>query len=537
VAWRREGGELFVTAVIDADADASRDSASNALEEAAGQKYESVLECATAWWADYWATVPAIEVPDDDLTFLYRYGMYKFAGLTHPGGVAATLQGPWIEDYQMPPWSSDYHFNINVQMCYWPAYHGNRLENLMPLFDLIHSWLPRLRRNAEMFIGIDDGLMLPHAVDDRGTCMGGFWTGAIDHGCTAWVASMMYRYYRYSMDERFLRERAWPFMHGAMRVYEEMLERRPDGAFELPVSVSPEYRGSRPDAWGRNASFQLACIHMLCEMLQEAADVLGETPRPVWSEIRDKLPKACLIDDTAGEPMIALWEGLPLEESHRHHSHLGGIVPFDIFDWDDPRWDDVIRRSIRHWIKKGPGGWSGWCVPWAAMIHLRLGNAESARLWLHNWRTVFTNEGHGTLHDANVPGLSLMGIGADATERGRDSEVMQMDAGMSCTAAIQETMLHERRGVNYVFRGALRAWKDVSFEGMRTGGGFLVSGKMQDGRVREIAIESPHGGTLRLANPWDGEAAVRRATGEPETQSGEVLEIATVPGERVLVTG
>ena len=86
------------------------------------------------WWDAYWRDVPKLEIPNEKLRFLYQYGMYKFAGLTSPEGVAATLQGAWVEDYQMPPWSNDYHFNINVQMCYWPAYHGNRLEHLRPLW-------------------------------------------------------------------------------------------------------------------------------------------------------------------------------------------------------------------------------------------------------------------------------------------------------------------------------------------------------------------------------------------------------------------
>jgi hypothetical protein len=75
-----------------------------------------------AWWARYWRTVPRLQIPNERLDFLYRYGMYKFAGLTSPdGGVPAGLQGAWIEEWQMPPWQGDYHFNINVQMCYWPA--------------------------------------------------------------------------------------------------------------------------------------------------------------------------------------------------------------------------------------------------------------------------------------------------------------------------------------------------------------------------------------------------------------------------------
>ena len=64
--------------------------------------------------------------------------------------------------------------------------------------------------------------MLPHSVDDRGVNIGGFWTGTIDHGSTAWVADMMFRYVKYSRDVDFLRRDAYDFMKGAMRVYRAM---------------------------------------------------------------------------------------------------------------------------------------------------------------------------------------------------------------------------------------------------------------------------------------------------------------------------
>ena len=346
VAYRQSGRRLYLTAVYGGSAAGARQAAARVIDRAAGRGGDVAARSA-GWWASYWRGAARVDLPNEKLRFLYDYGMYKFAGLTNPAGVAATLQGPWIEEYQMPPWQSDYHLNINVQMCYGPAYHGNRLEHLKPLWELIAGWMPVLRHNAKVFLGIDDGLMLPHAVDDRCTCMGGFWTGNIDHGCTAWIAAMMHRHWRYTMDRQFLRRTAYPFMAGAMRVYEAMLQRR-GGRLVLPVSVSPEYRGAEMNAWGANASFQLACIHRLAEDLLSASRVLGERPRPFWKRIARELPKASLIAGRDGE-RIALWDGTDLEESHRHHSHLAGITPFDIFDFDDPFWWEVIRRSIRHY--------------------------------------------------------------------------------------------------------------------------------------------------------------------------------------------
>jgi hypothetical protein len=475
-----------------------------------------------------------LSIPDDRLSFLYHYGMYKFAGLTNPAGVAATLQGPWIEEYQMPPWSGDYHFNINVQMCYWPAYHGNCMDHLLPLFDLVWSWRDKLAHNARMFLGIDDGFMLPHAVSDRCTCIGGFWAGSLDHGCTAWVAQMMYRYYRYTMDETFLRERAYPFMKGAMRVYEGMLDCR-DGRYELPVSVSPEYHSKAGMAWGRNASFQLACIHRLGEDLLDAARTLGVRPDPRWRKILRGLPKASLTE--GGEPRVAVWDGTELEESHRHHSHLGGIVPFDVFDPADRRWQPVLHASLNRWIYHGPGLWSGWCVPWAAMIHTRFGQGAAARSLLETWQRVFTNEGHGTLHDAHIPGFTLFGAHYGhvvSVANGVQREIMQIEAGMAATAAIQEMFLHTRRGVTHVMPAVPGDWRTASFAGMRTDGGFLVSARLEDGRVASVTVESPFGGPLRLSVPWTNGAIVRRNGRRRGTRiETPLIQLETAAGDRL----
>ena len=527
VGYRMDGRHLFLTAAISDD---PRAAAQQVLTASGG--FDGILARSRAWWTAYWQTVPKVDIPNERLQFLHDYGMYKFAGLTNPDGVPATLQGPWIEEYQMPPWSSDYHFNINVQMCYWPAYHGNRLSHLRPLFEMVASWQDVLQHNAKVFVGIDDGLMLPHAVDDRCTTIGGFWAGSLDHGCTAWVAQMMYRYYRYTMDRQFLAEVAYPFMVGAMRVYEEMLEEDGD-KLALPVSVSPEYRSVKTQSWwGKNASFQLACVHRLCEDLLLASAELGASPSPRWQEIQDKLPRACLIDASGGE-QIALWDGVELEESHRHHSHLAGITPFDVFELEAPEMGPILQHSISRWIFHGPGLWSGWCVPWAAMIHLRFDKGDAAELLLEAFQHVFTNVGHGTLHDADMDGLTLMGRTYLRKEPAR-GELMQMDGGMSCTAAIQEMLLHTRRGVNHLFPGLPRRWRKVSFEHMRTDGAFLVSAEYEAGQVTRVAVESPAGGIFRLANPWDGPATVLR-DGKEEAAEGTVLEIATEAGKKLVI--
>lgn len=483
----QRGGEIWITTTLGDPAGAT-------------QYIYSVDDTAFAasreWWRGYWERSPKLCLPNEQVQFLYDYGLYKFAGLTCPMGVAAGLQGAWIEDYTTPPWSGDYHFNINVQMCYGPAYPTGHLTHLKPLFDLIESWLPKMREHAKLFIGIDDGLMLPHAVDDRCKVIGSFWTGTVDHGCTAWVGKMMHDYWSFGgADDAWAKQVMYPFLKGAMRVYEEMLEREGD-RFVLPVSVSPEYRGAGMNAWGRNASFQLACVHMLCEMLIDLSKRFGEPERPIWREVLTMLPRACIENGA-----INLWEGTPLEESHRHHSHLAGITPFDVIDPVDPAWRESVVKSIAHWIAKGAGMWSGWCIPWAAQLHTRVGNAGMAEMLIEIWQKVFTNEGHGTLHDCQFPGFTLIGAGATASTglRKDNREIMQMDGGMGMVNAIADLLCYQQRGVHYFFRGCPADWDSVAFDRLHTAGGFVVSGRRESGHG-SIDVTASRDGVFRYAD-------------------------------------
>lgn len=541
VAWRDDGGAVVVACRRGDDTATARADTEKLLAPRDGTSASAVAASAADWWQRYWDGVPVISVPNETLQFLYEYGMYKFGACSNPGGVAVGLQGPWIEEYAFPPWSADYHTNINVQMCYWPAYRGNRLEHVRPLWDMVERWRDRLTQNARVFAGIDDGRMLPHAVDDRCTAMGGFWAGAIDHGCTAWVARMMFRWYEYTMDTAFLRDTALPFMQGTMRVYEAMVERQDDGVYRLPVSVSPEYGGNRIDAWGANASFQLAAMHRLLEDLRRACATLGEEFPRAWDDIARGLPKASMCEwrgaETAmfewhPEPyrVLGLWEGQPLEESHRHHSHMAGLFPFDTIDPLDPAWTQIVEDTYKQWVFRGPGLWSGWCIPWASILHARIGNADMAEKLLEDYARLFTNEGGNSVHDAQVPGYTLLGGTPSVSRAKRGPERMQIDACMAAATAVQEMLLSTHRGVDRVFDGVPSGWQDVSFEGMRTAGAFLVSASRVDGRTVEVRVRSLAGGTYRLRNPFDGAVSVTQKDGVG-TVDGAVLALPIAPGE------
>ena len=484
--------------------------------------YATLAENSRRFWRDWWRETPEIDVPDPLIREIHDLGMYKFGSMTGADGVPAPLQGPWIEDYRLPPWHGDYHFNINVQLCYWPGFRGNHLADIKPLFQMVLGWRPLMRENARKFAGIDDGYMLAHSVDDRGTTIGGYWSGMMDFAVSPWICQMMMRYVRMSGDLKFLKdEGAYDFMKGVMRMLRAIMH--DDGkSFSYPVSTSPEY--DKQGGWGENSSFQLAATHRLVKDLLEASEMLGEEPDPMWREVQEKLPIASFKNGLGGE--IELWKGLTLPETHRHHSHLAGFVPFDIFNMDEASTKSSLKKTLfaEEWF--GQGWWSGWSYGWYSMLETRWGNADAAEWLLKTWERMFTNPGHGSRHDVYFPGLCVMRRGTNSRAYGvvgdaPGEEIMQIDGAMACTAAIHAMMVDESFGKMYVFRGAPARWRDCSFRNVLSDYGVLVSAERRKGKVTFVEFTAKRAAHIRLDSPW---------------RPGELIEFDLKDGETRRIT-
>ncbi|MBC8160164.1 MAG: hypothetical protein H7Z42_03010 [Roseiflexaceae bacterium] len=527
LAWERHGATLVFATVL------GQHAAHRAQRLAHTADIHAAARATNAWWATYWETMPRVQLSDPVLQHAWEYGTYKLAGLTTPGGVAATLQGPWIEEYQLPPWSCDYHFNINIQMIYWPCLITGRFAHVWPLWDMILGWMPQLQENATRFFGVQDALLMPHAVDDRCTVVGTFWTGMIDQACTAWMAQLAWLHYQYSGDERVLREVARPLLSGAFNGYWATLETtNSDGRerLSLPVSVSPEYNAAGMNAWGRDASFQLAALHFLAQSLPLAAYALGQPIDPRWQQVRDQLPAYSCAN---GEQRhISLWQGQDLATSHRHHSHLGAIYPFRTLDPLDPAHAPVVHASLRHWVARGAGAWTGWCVPWASILCARANWADAAVTWLHWWNDVFTNEGHGTLHNAAHAGTSVFEptTVVHASGNAHVREVMQIEAGMGAVTAIAELLVQCRGALIVVLPRIPVRWTELRFDDLWTEGGFRIGATVQRGQVVEVRVHATRRGQLGLAHGISGQWRMNTTV-----SADTVLNILMQPDERLVM--
>ena len=72
------------------------------------------------------------------------------------------------------------------------------------------------------------------------TAMSTSWASSSPSSQLAWAAHFFYDYYLHTGDQKFLRERALPFMEQAALFFEDYLYEGPDGKFIFSPTQSPE---------------------------------------------------------------------------------------------------------------------------------------------------------------------------------------------------------------------------------------------------------------------------------------------------------
>ena len=203
---------------------------------------------------------------DPALTALhFQMGRYLLIGSSRPGQLPANLQGLWNEQLT-PPWNSDYHININLQMNYWPAEVTNLSELHAPLFDYMDALVPSGRRTAKVHYGAR-GWVAHHLSDVWGfTTPADSVVGVWPMGA-AWMVQHFWEHYLFTQDRDFLKARAYPIMKEAAQFMLDFLV--PDGRGRLVTnpSHSPENafvaKDGKPSKFTYGATMDLQIVHDL----------------------------------------------------------------------------------------------------------------------------------------------------------------------------------------------------------------------------------------------------------------------------------
>jgi len=458
--------------------------------KALSQRFPEAVASHGGWWQEFWSK-SSIRVPNKIIERQWYLETYKFGAAARPDTPPITLQGPWTADNRkIPPWKGDYHHDLNTELSYWPAYSGNHLDGESGFL----NWLWRTRPNAEAWTRRffdKPGLNVPMTADLNQNQIGGWHQYTHSSTTAAWLGHHFYLHWRYSMDHRFLRERAYPWLRQTAIFLEAITQIGPDGKRTLPLSSSPEINDNRLDAWFPGiTNYDLALIRFTFEKTAELADLLGESEDAHrWRLRLSEMPD--FATDAEGGLLVA--KGYPLKFSHRHFSHLMAIHPLGLIRWENgPRDQKIIQASLAHLRTLGSDWWTGYSFSWLASLAARARDGETAEQALEIFATAFCLR--NSFH-----------CNGDQSDKGYSKfryRPFTLEGNFAAAAGVQEMLLQSYSGVIRLFPAIPKTWKEAAFKTLRAEGAFLVSADLKDGKIQRVEIVAEAGGVCRLENPF-----------------------------------
>ncbi len=495
--------------------------------------WDLLREPHAAWWAGFW-TKSRISVPDEAILRHYYLVRYFHGAASRRGAPPMPLQGVWTADAgSLPPWKGDYHNDLNTQMTYMAYQAAGHFDEGLSYLDFLWDRRPRFQRFAREFYGTG-GLATPGVMTLAGEPLAGWVQYSLSPTMSAWSAHLFYLHWRYTMDEAFLRERAYPWASDVGTCMLGLLKPDANGRLVLPLSSSPEIFDNSHKAWLRpNSNYDLMSLRMLFLALAEMADALGKGDEATrWKRASDQLgPYHVRADGT-----LRLSADADLAGSHRHLSNLMGLHPFNLITAEGGAADArTISASLAEWDAMGTKAWCGYSFSWMSALRARVGQADEALRLLEIYAKAFIlRNGFHANGDQTKSGYS------NFTYR-----PFTLEGNFLAMHAVHEMLLQSWSAtpgtrdteVIRLFPATSARWKDASFDDLRAEGGYLVSARRENGATKWFRIQASRAGTLRVRDNFGGRVpswnrgGVRKAGAnfEVAVKAGDVIE-ATVAG-------
>jgi hypothetical protein len=566
----------------------------NHLEAAAAKGRDELAQASREWWHEFWSRafvhLHSAEGTADYIEQHYTYFLYVMASSSR-GKFPPKFNGMlWSTGGDLRTWGAQYWWAN--QSCYYEALPAtNRLELMDPTFHQYTGmyeacalaarqqwgsqgiWIPETvwfdglaRLPEDIAAEMRDLYLLrkpwdqrsarfteyaetkhPHSsrwnwkqgerwVDGRFTYAdkGAGPFGHVTHifATGAKIAYLYWQRYEYTLDQEWLRNRAYPMLRGVAEFYRNFpnLKKGSDGKYHI------HHVNSNEPLWGgRDTDEEISAMRAILPVVIRASEILNldAAMRPIWREFLDNLAPLPTSDHPdllrpADASRPRTWvKGLP-PAAHGTPQGLPdpNTLPMFYFDLcnleaEDPEVLKTANATFQAYFRSGIDSKTGvGILSKLAIAASILGRSNDVKSLIANQiRTSGVLANRLTLRE----GPQTM----DAERLGRAAQALELALLQSAPAGPgQDPVLR-------VFPAWPKEW-DAAYT-LRARGAFLVSSSMRQGRLEFVEVTAENGGQCRLRNPWDeGEVTLYRDGRKSEEIRGSLLKFETAKGETVV---
>ena len=475
---------------------------------------------------------------------IFQFGRYLTIAASREGDeLPSNLCGIWMIGSAGSYWGADFHFNVNVEMNYWPAYQTNLAECGSVFTDYMESLVQPGRVTAEKSAGQKTEDVMNTPVGEGN----GFLVNTQNNpfGCTApfgsqeygwnvggssWAMQNVYDEYLYTQDKELLENEIYPMLKEMTNFWDGFLWW---SDYQDRLVVGPSCSAEQGPTVNGTA-YDQSIVWELYKMAIEASEILGvdEDEREEWKETQSQLDPIIIGDEgqvkewyeetTTGKaqagdlaevsiPNFGAGGSANQGALHRHTSQLIGLYPGTLINKDNEEWMNAAIRTLEIRDERGSAGevgaaGTGWSKAHKLNMWARTGNGENTYKLISGMIAGNRNGILDTFLDSHPP--------------------YQIDGNYGLTAGISEALLQSQLGYTQFLPAISDEWEEGNVQGLVSRGNFVIGMEWSNNSADRFTVTSRSGGTF--TGEYDNLAAYT-----VKTADGETVETTKISDDRI----